>query len=92
LNCAVTGGKGSPETGYKRRVPPVIYPYTGPLPAESGEWFNGDYVTYQINGAEYRNIYGLTLSTKKEEGTKTELWIKRILEHGGDLPDLIAGW
>jgi hypothetical protein len=53
------------------------------------ERFMGDYVTYRINGTEYRNIYGLTLSTKKEGGTKTELWIKRSLEHGGDLPGVI---
>jgi hypothetical protein len=38
---------------------------------------------------EYPNIYGLTLSTKKEGGTKTELWIKRVLEQGGDLPGVI---
>jgi hypothetical protein len=49
----------------------------------------GDKVTYRINGNEYRNIYGLTLSVKKEGGTKTELWIKRNLEHGGDLPGVI---
>jgi hypothetical protein len=54
-----------------------------------GERFSGDYVAYRINGNEYRNIYGLTLSTKKEGGTRTELWIKRALEHGGDLPGII---
>jgi hypothetical protein len=69
--------------------PPAVYPYNDPLVTEAGERFSGDYVTYRINGDEYRNIYGLTLSTKKKNGTKTELWIKRVLEHGGDLPDLI---
>jgi hypothetical protein len=69
--------------------PPAIYPYTDPLETETGERFSGDYVTYRINGKEYTNIYGLTLSTQKEGGTRTELWIKRSLEHGGDLPDLI---
>ena len=49
----------------------------------------GDRVTYRINGTEYPNIYGLTLSSKKEGGTKTELWIKRSLEQGGDLPGII---
>jgi hypothetical protein len=49
----------------------------------------GNRVTYRINGTEYPNIYGLTLSTKKEGGTKTELWIKRSLEQGGDLPGII---
>jgi hypothetical protein len=56
---------------------------------EGGERFMGDRVTYRINGTEYRNIYGLTLSVKKEGGTKTELWIKRSLEKGSDIPDLI---
>jgi hypothetical protein len=73
----------------KGERPPAIYPYTDPLPGESGERFNGDYVTYRINGTEYRNIYGLTLSAKKEGGTRTELRIKRSLEQGGDLPEII---
>jgi hypothetical protein len=73
----------------KGERPPAVYPYTDPLPTEGGERFMGDRVTYRINGTEYRNIYGLTLSTKKEGGTKTELWIKRSLEHGGDLPGII---
>jgi hypothetical protein len=69
--------------------PPAIYPYTDPLKTETGERFMGDRVTYRINGTEYYNIYGLTLSTKKEGGTKTELWIKRALEQGPDLPGII---
>jgi hypothetical protein len=73
----------------KGERPPAIYPYTDPLKTETGERFMGDKVAYRINGNEYRNIYGLTLSAKKEGGTKTELWIKRSLEHGGDLPGII---
>jgi hypothetical protein len=42
-----------------------------------------------MNGTEYRNIYGLTIATGKEGGTKTELWIKRVLGQGTDLPELI---
>jgi hypothetical protein len=68
---------------------PAIYPYQDIASTERGERFSGDGVTYRINGAEYRNIYGLTISTKKEDGTKTELWIKRVLEPGTDLPSLI---
>jgi hypothetical protein len=49
----------------------------------------GDRVTYRINGTEYKNIYGLTLSAKKEGGTKTELWIKRVMKEGPDLPEII---
>jgi hypothetical protein len=69
--------------------PPAIYPYTDPLKTEGRERFMGDRVTYRINGQEYANIYGLTLSVKKEGGTKTELWIKRVLEHETDVPNLI---
>ncbi|MDR2740623.1 MAG: hypothetical protein LBB98_00480 [Treponema sp.] len=68
---------------------PAVYPYTDPLKTEAGERFSGDYVTYRINGTEYRNIYGLTLSTKREGGTRTELWIKRALEQGPDVPGII---
>jgi hypothetical protein len=69
--------------------PPAIYSYEDIAPTETGERFMGDKVTYRINGTEYRNIYGLTLSTKKGGGTKTELWIKRSLEKGDDLPGII---
>jgi hypothetical protein len=69
--------------------PPAAYPYTDKLITEGGERFSGDGVSYRINGLDYRNIYGLTLTVKKEGGTKTELWIKRSLEHGDDLPPLI---
>ena len=60
-----------------------------------GERFNGDFVTYLINGKEYKNIYGLTLLSKKAGGTKTDILIKRALKKGGysanspDIPDLI---
>jgi hypothetical protein len=95
--CAVTGFELRFNRGemvhlkldVKGERPPAIYPYTDPLPREGGERFMGDRVTYQINGNEYHNIYGLTLSAKKEGGTKTELWIKRSLEHGGDLPGIL---
>jgi hypothetical protein len=33
----------------------------------------------EVNGQEYKNIYGLTLSAKREGGTRTELWIKRVV-------------
>jgi hypothetical protein len=69
--------------------PPVTYPYSEIPVTETGERFSGDFVSYRINGTEYANIHGLTLAAKKEGGTKTELWIKRSLEQGGDLPQLI---
>jgi hypothetical protein len=95
--CAVTGlelrfNRGETvhlKLDLKGERPPAIYPYTDPLKTEIGERFMGDRVTYRINGNEYTNIYGLTLSAKKEGGTRTELWIKRALEHGGELPGII---
>jgi len=69
--------------------PAVVYPYTDISVPETGERFNGDNVKYRVNGKEYTNIYGLTLSTKKEGGTKTEIWIKRVLNQGADLPEII---
>jgi hypothetical protein len=68
---------------------PAAYPYTDRLMTEAGERFSGDGVSYRINGSEYQNIYGLTLTVKKEGGTKTELWIKRALKQGPNLPGLI---
>ena len=68
---------------------PVTYPYKDTFSKESGERFNGDSVTYKINGEEFKNIYGVTLTSKKESGTKTELWIKRALNIGPDLPHII---
>jgi hypothetical protein len=95
--CTVTGFelRTNREQAVKLKLdiqgerPPVVYPYTDPLTTEAGERFMGDRVTYRINGKEYTNIYGLTLSTKKEGGTRTELWIKRSLEKGDDLPGII---
>jgi hypothetical protein len=67
----------------------VAFPYTDTLVPEKGERYNGDNVVYKINGKEYKNIYGLTLSCKKEFGTRTELWIRRSLEKGNEIPHLI---
>jgi hypothetical protein len=95
--CAVTGFELRINRGetvqlkldIKGERPPAIYPYIDPLITEVGERFMGDKITYRINGAEYQNIYGLTLSVKKEGGTRTELWIKRSLKQGSDLPGVI---
>jgi hypothetical protein len=69
--------------------PPVTYSYNEIAGTEIGERFNGNGVTYRINGKEYKNIYGVTLTAEKDEGTKTEIWIKRTLEDKSDLPHLI---
>jgi hypothetical protein len=95
--CAVTGFELRIVRGEAVKLkldisgehPSVVYPYEDMAPTETGERFSGDFVSYRINGQKYQNIYGLTLTAKKEGGTKTELWIKRSLEQGGDLPQLI---
>ena len=69
--------------------PARIYPYTDTFEQEAGERFKGDSVTYKINGQEYRNIYGITLVSKKQGGTKNEIWIKREKNLGLDIPEVI---
>jgi hypothetical protein len=68
---------------------PSVYPYNDVFVKEHGERFNGDYVTYKLNGQEYKNIYGITLNTKKENGIKSEIWLRRAKESGKDLPQII---
>jgi hypothetical protein len=67
----------------------VAYPYSEIITPEKGERYNGDNVVYKINGKEFKNIYGFTISCKKEFGTRTELWIRRSLEKGNEIPHLI---
>jgi len=68
---------------------PVFYPYLDTFEREAGERFNGDSITYKINGQEYRNIYGFTLVSRKQGGIKTEIWIKRALQKAPDIPSVI---
>jgi len=65
------------------------YPYTDTFEHEAGERFKGDYVTYKINGQEYKNIYGITLVSKKQSGTKSIILIKREKNQGMDIPENI---
>jgi hypothetical protein len=73
----------------------VVYPSTEGFAKETGERFSGENVTYHINGKKFENIYGLTLATKKDGGTRTEIWIKRVLvindklENSFELPQII---
>jgi hypothetical protein len=68
---------------------PTVYPYNDTFERSQGERFYSDWVSYKINNQEYKNIYGLTLSVKKEGGTRTELWIKRALQKETDIPAAI---
>jgi hypothetical protein len=69
--------------------PQTPYQYRDSFSYEQGERFYGDNVLYQIDGKEYTNIYGLTLICKKENGTKTEVWIRRSLVQENDIPEII---
>ena len=65
------------------------YLYTDVIEKTTGERFKSNCVDYYINGKENHFIYGITLSIKKSGGTKTEIWIKRILPVGNELPECI---
>jgi hypothetical protein len=76
--------------GYCGECIPRVYPHTDTFQCEQGERFNGDYVTYKINGQDYKNIYGITLVSKKQGGTKNEIFIKREKNNGLEIPELIT--
>jgi len=63
--------------------------YADDVERTTGERFKSNHVDYYINEKENHFIYGITLSVKKVGGTKTEIWIKRILPVGNDLPECI---
>ena len=65
------------------------YLYTDVIERTTGERFKSNCVDYYINGKENHFIYGITLSVKKSGGTKTEIWIKRILPVKNELPECI---
>jgi hypothetical protein len=81
----------SPE-GELGEYGPVSYPYAKLAETNNGERFSSDSVTYKINDREYKNIYSLTISTRKEDGTKTEIWIHRILDKDCDPPSIIENF
>jgi hypothetical protein len=68
---------------------PVSYPIQEQFKNERGERFRGENVKYQINDREYKNVYGVTLAVKKENGVKSEFWIRRVLEKEQELPETI---
>jgi hypothetical protein len=70
-------------------MPPVSYPYPEKAAVCGGERFNETGVKYRINGIEQKNIYRLTIATRRAGGTQTEVWIHRVLEGTGELPPII---
>jgi hypothetical protein len=63
--------------------PYLVETDSGLVPAER---FKENGVRYFINGVEYHGIYGLTVTTEKKSGTKTEVWIKRVIREGEEFP------
>jgi hypothetical protein len=57
---------------------PRVYPYIATFESESGERFNSDHVTYKINGNEYKNIYGITLISKKQGALELKFGLKEL--------------
>ncbi|GHU77972.1 hypothetical protein FACS189462_1320 [Spirochaetia bacterium] len=69
--------------------PPVLYTHPDRAVVCGGEWFKEDGVVYRINSIEQKNIYGLTITTRKDGGTQTEVRIHRVLDISGELPQVI---
>jgi len=78
--------------------PARAYPYNDTAQSQTSEMsgtvigrerFKGDCVAYKINRQEYKNIYGITLVSKKQGGTKNIILIKREKNQGMDIPELI---
>ena len=65
------------------------YLYTDIVERTTGERFKSNHVDYYFNEKINNFIYGITLSVKKTGGVKTEIWIKRILPIGNELPECI---
>jgi hypothetical protein len=76
------GGSGLPES----------YAVTETAEFILGERFKEDGVTYAINGKTYTGIYGVTITAKKAEPGKAEIWIHRILGKDDELPAVIENF
>jgi hypothetical protein len=70
-------------------TPPEPYLPETAAEALSAERFKETGVRYALNGVENRSIYGLTISTVKKGGTKTEVRIHRVLREGEGFPPVI---
>jgi hypothetical protein len=56
---------------------------------QNEERFNGNGVTYFVNGVAYKNIYGVTIRTWKDGGLCTEVRLHRILDDACSFPDIV---
>ncbi|GHV81838.1 hypothetical protein AGMMS49991_03960 [Spirochaetia bacterium] len=91
----ITQGEGQQAAVIKLKLevtgdyPPVTYPYPDRAAVCGGERFKEDGVSYRINGAEQKNIYGMTLAVRRAGGTQTEVRIHRVLDSVLELPPVI---
>jgi hypothetical protein len=70
-------------------TPPEPYLLETDSGISPAERFKEPGVGYALNGIEQKNIYGLTITVTKKGGTKTEVWIHRILDGSEDFPSII---
>jgi hypothetical protein len=69
--------------------PPEAYLLETVTGLNNAERFKETGVRYALNGIEHKSIYGLTISTVKKDGTKTEVRIHRALRDGEGFPPVI---
>jgi hypothetical protein len=70
-------------------VKPEPYPVETTTGLESAERFKETGVRYTLDGVENNHIYGLTMTTVKQGGTKTEIRLHRLLRPGEEFPPVI---
>jgi hypothetical protein len=73
-------------------ITPVSYVYDNPLTAAFGERFKEDGVKYTINSNTVKNIYGVTIASRREGGARTEVFIHRVLDREADFSNLIENF
>jgi hypothetical protein len=67
-------------------TPPEPYLLETDSDLNPAERFKEPGVWYALNGVENKTIYGLTVTTAKQGGTRTEVWIKRLISDSGEFP------
>jgi hypothetical protein len=103
-NCKVTGFElrvmrdaNTDTSAIKLRIDitsefaPGSYPVIETAELVIGERFKEDNLGYAINGNAVNGIYGFSIVTKKQAGTKTEVWIHRILG-SEELPAIVGSF
>jgi hypothetical protein len=97
-SCAVTGfelrfNRGETvhlKLDVKGERPPVVYPYTDPLPTEGGERFMGDRVTYRINGTNTRTFTALPFRRKRRAEQERNCGLSGVWNKAGICRELLT--